>query len=76
MFKKSLGNDSDAITREDRLKAAEDLGQRVGIVAACRALKVSRSTLYRRREPNRTTQLSSVASKSGSPCQKNGKIKA
>ena len=30
-------------------KAAEELGQQVGIVAACQALVVSRATLYRRR---------------------------
>ena len=53
MFKKSLGDDPDAATREERLKAVEGLGERVGISAACRALNVSRSTVYRRREPSR-----------------------
>jgi putative transposase len=35
------------------LKAAEQLSKRVGVLAACRALNVSRATIYRRREPNR-----------------------
>ncbi|MGB7347367.1 MAG: IS3 family transposase [Pirellulaceae bacterium] len=51
--KKGLGDDTDAITREDRLNAAEELSERVGVVAACRAMNVSRATLYRRREPSR-----------------------
>jgi len=38
------------------LKAAEKLSKRVGVLAACRALNVSRATLYRRREPDRQTQ--------------------
>ena len=54
--KKSLGDDADTITREDRLKAAEGLAKRVGVSAACRGLNVSRATFYRRREPNRQTQ--------------------
>ncbi|WP_147867471.1 IS3 family transposase [Stieleria maiorica] len=51
--KKGLGDDADAITREDRLKAAEGLSKRVGVAAACRALNVSRATFYRRRDPDR-----------------------
>ncbi len=47
--KKSLGDDADAITREDRWKAAEELGERIGVSAACRALNVSPATLYRRK---------------------------
>jgi putative transposase len=38
------------------LKAAEKLSKRVGVLAACHALNVSRATLYRRREPDRQTQ--------------------
>ena len=38
------------------MKAAEKLGKRVGVTAACRALNVSRATFYRRREPNRPTK--------------------
>ena len=38
------------------MKAAEKLSKRVGVLAACRALNVSRATLYRRREPDRQTQ--------------------
>ena len=33
------------------MKAAEELGQDVGVVASCKALGVSRATLYRRRKP-------------------------
>lgn len=33
------------------MNAAEQLGQQVGVVAACTALGVSRATLYRRRQP-------------------------
>ena len=51
MFKKSLGTDADAITREDRIAAVGDLCPRVGIAAACRALNVSRATYYRRQQP-------------------------
>ena len=35
------------------MRAAEELGQEVGVVAACTALSVSRATLYRRRRPPR-----------------------
>ena len=38
------------------MKAAEKLSKRVGVLAACRALKVSRATFYRRREPHRQTK--------------------
>ena len=31
------------------MSAAEDLGERVGVAAACRGLGVARATLYRRR---------------------------
>ena len=33
------------------MTAAEELGQDVGVVSACKALEVSRATLYRRRTP-------------------------
>ncbi|MFI4894344.1 MAG: hypothetical protein ACIAQ0_13075 [Phycisphaerales bacterium JB058] len=42
--------------REALLKAAETLSKQVGVVAACRALGVSRATLYRRREAVTGTQ--------------------
>ncbi len=35
------------------MSAAEGLSKRVGVAAACRALNVSRATLYRRRDPDR-----------------------
>ena len=38
------------------MKAAEKLSKRVGVLAACRALNVSRATFYRRREPDRQPQ--------------------
>ncbi len=49
--KKSLGVDTDEITREGRLTAAVKLSKRVGVAAACRGLNVSRATFYRRRQP-------------------------
>ncbi|MGH0798386.1 IS3 family transposase [Bacillus mycoides] len=39
------------------MKAAEELGQRIGVSAACRALNVSRATFYRRRNPETETRL-------------------
>jgi len=38
------------------LNVAEGLCKRVGVVAACHALNVSRATFYRRRQPNRQTK--------------------
>ena len=38
------------------MRAAEELGTRVGVAPACRALGVSRATLYRRRAPTRSQQ--------------------
>jgi len=37
------------------LKAAETLGKEIGITRACKALNVSRATLYRRRKPQAPT---------------------
>ena len=37
------------------MDAAEELAPEVGTAAACRAMSVSRATLYRRRNPTRST---------------------
>ena len=37
------------------MDAAEELSPEVGTAAACRAMGVSRATLYRRRNPTRST---------------------
>lgn len=47
--KKSFRDDQAEPDRERRLNAAQELGQQIGISAACQALEVSRATLYRRR---------------------------
>ena len=38
------------------MDAAETLGKEVGLPRACRAMEVSRATLYRRRHPSRDCQ--------------------
>jgi putative transposase len=43
--------------------AAEELAPKVGVVAACQAIGVSRATLYRRRKPKRKPKLRKASSR-------------
>ena len=52
------------------MRAAETLGQQVGLVPACEALNVSRATLYRRRQPQRQARPRPRPARSLSPLER------
>ena len=52
------------------MQSAEQLGQRIGIEAACDALSVPRSSLYRARRPNTQRSRSKISPRAFSQAEK------